>query len=135
MQKAIAWVLAVLLACGGSCRSTYASGGDEAKRLAKFKLQVEGLPQGAALRVKLMDHRVIFGELTSHSDDDFQLATPQAVSVRYSEVKSIATVPDGQVARTNSQFPPPHHSHLLRNAIIGFAVGFAFYLWAAMETK
>ncbi len=138
MQKLVAGVLILLIASGASARTAFASTAEhDAQRVAKVKMQVASLSPGTSIKVKLKDHRQIHGEFVARSEDTFDLAAPEPITVGYIEVKSVADDQNGQASPGSNQYPPQHqhHGHFLRNAVIAMGVCFAFALVVAVASK
>ena len=136
MQKCLAWILVFLLFPGASARTAFAASAEhDAERAAKVKLQIDSFAPGTPVKVKLKDRRKIKGRLVDRTEGSFQLNTPQLTEINYTEVKSVAEAPGDQAIPGNNQYPPRHHSHLLRNGLIAFGVCFAFALVVAVASK
>ncbi len=112
--------------------------------IAELKLQIENLPSGTRVAVKLTHHRKIEGQLMAPSEEGFQIDTPEPTDVSYNEVKSIERIdgqggtndPVGQATPPNQPAPPaPHHRHFLRKALIAVAVVFALTVLLVATNK
>lgn len=137
MQKLLMWILIIFIASDVSGQAAYASTDHASTQIAKLKVQLDNLPTGTALKVELKDHREIEGELVAHSEEGFDLAAPESVTVSYTDVESMAEDPGGQATPGSNQYPPQHrhHGHFLRNVLIGLGACFAFALVAAVASK
>ncbi len=136
MRKYLAGILIILVSSGVSARTAYASSAEQdAERAAKVKLQIDSFAPGTVIKVKLMDHRKIEGILVARAEGSFEVNAPQLTEISYIEVKSVAEAPGDQANPGNNQYPPRHHSHLLRNGLIAFGVCFAFALVVAVASK
>lgn len=122
MQKFLARLLIVFLVSGVSSRAVCASTDHVSKQLTKFKMQLENIPVGTVLKVKRKDHSEVAGELIASSEEGFELAAPEPINITYAEVKSVTEDPNGQATPRSGQSQPQHHSHIVRNVVIGVAV-------------
>ena len=118
MRSFLAGVLILLMAASASARPAFASTEHENKQAAKLKTEVDSLPQGAFVKVKLKNHTKIQGELIARSEGAFELAGPAPVTVSYVEARSIAEYPAGQSSPGNTQNPPAHHHRIVKYVVI-----------------
>lgn len=133
MRTFLAWVLVFLTFMSASARTAFASAERDSKQAAKLKLEIDSLSLEAFIKVKLKDHQKIQGGLVARSEESFELAAHTPISISYTEAKSVD--PAGQSSPANNQNPPQHHSHHVRNIVIGVAAMFALAVIFAAAAK
>jgi hypothetical protein len=118
VRSFLAGVLILLIATSASARAAFASTEHDNKQAVKLRMEVDSLPRGTFVKVKLKDHSKVEGELIAHSEETFELAAPGPVTVSYVEAKSIAEDPAGQSVPGKTQNPPAHHHRIMKYVVI-----------------
>ena len=122
MRSFLAMILILFIVTGASTQPAFASAEHDSRQAAKLKTEIDGLPQGAFVKVKLKDHRKVEGELVARSEETFELAGPAPITVSYVEAKSIAEDPAGQSSPGSTQNQPAHHHHRVVKYVVIIAV-------------
>jgi hypothetical protein len=93
------------------------------------------LPAGTLLKVKRKDNSQVAGELVARSEEGFEIAAPEPINVTFAEVRSVSEepAPYGQAFPGNSL--SVHHSHHVRNIVIGVAAMCALAVIFAIAAK
>jgi hypothetical protein len=136
MQKFLSQLLILLIVSGLSGRTVYAST-DHIDKQISLEGKLDDVPTGTLLEGKRKDHSEVAGKLVWGSEEGFELKTPQIVEGTYAEVSSVSEnpAPYGQVTPSASQTPPHHHSHHVRNIVIGVVAMCALAVIFAVAAK
>lgn len=137
MQRFLAQLLIVLVTPRFAGRARCASIDHINHQLTRLKGQLDKVPAGTFLKVKRKHDGQVAGELVARSEDGFEIAAPEPINVTYAEVKSVSEEPTSyaQASPGNSQNPPKHHSHHVRNILIGVAAMCALAVVFAVAAK
>jgi len=121
MQRIISLLLAALLLLGVVDRPAQADDGGHSSaaelKAAKQKERLSTIPIGASVRLKMKDGTQLRGRLAVRGDDVFEVETPEPVTVRYLEVKSVKRI-DVAPSMSNSAFGKTGRTLLIIGAVV-----------------
>lgn len=104
------------------------------RRASAVRLQMDCLPVGMYLTVRLRHNTSVTGKLMAVSTEDFELSTPEPVLVKFTDVKGMSEALGGQPSGNSQNSSGSHHNNF-RVLVIALVLGLAFIIFAAVALR